>query len=153
MEKAGFSAAAFVDCPEAETEEGYQRFLDFALTYADGFTLCCQKLGFGKIPLEPEEFPASPWGYLADSVYDCEQTSESPVTTGPQVLLLYFRFDDVTKKLLRERKNVYDFQGQDFLVLWDLAFLREGKIFFCSCTHERFCSIDGDALRCFRRRQ
>ena len=150
MEKVVFSRDTFVDCPEAETEKGYQQFLKFAFQYADGFTLCYQKLGTGNEKLKWSEFQNSRWGYLADGVYDHECTSECPVTIGPQVLLLYFRFDDVTRKFLKERKNVYDFEGYDFLTLWDLAFLKEGKIFFISCTHEGFCSIDEDVLTKFR---
>ena len=148
-----FSRDTFVDCPEAETAKGYQTFLDSVLEYADGFTLCYQKLGAGNAKPELDEFQTSRWGYLAGSVRDYEWTNESPVTIGPQVLLLYFQLDDVTKKFLRKRKNVYDFEGYDFLVLWDLAFIKEGKIFFISCTHERFCSIDEDVLEEFRQEE
>ena len=161
MEKAVFSRDYFVDCPEAEQKKGYQRFLDFAFGYADGFTLSYQRPpGFKAGAPELEEFQSSRWGYLTESVYDYECTTESPVTIGPQVVLLYFRFDDVTRKFLRERTNIYDFRGYEiknpdskgwnFRWLGDLALIKEGKIFFISCTHERFCSIDEDVLTKFR---
>ena len=152
MEKAVFSRCYFVDCPEAEREEGYHRFLEFASGYADGFTLSFQKPGFKEGEPELDVFQSSRWGYLTESIYDYECTTESPVTIGPPVLLLYFRFDDVTRKFLRERTDIYDFRGYEiknpnnkgwnFRWLGDLALIKEGKIFFISCTHERFCSID-----------
>ena len=159
MEKAVFSREYFVDCPEAQQKKGYQRLLDFAFEYADGFTLSYQKPG-NKVAPTLDEFQSTRWGYLAESVYDYECTTESPVTIGPRVLLLYFRFDDVTRKFLRERTDIYDFggyeikspdaKGWNFRWLWDLALLKEGKIFLISCTHERFCSIDEDVLTKFR---
>ena len=160
MEKAVFSRRYFVDCPEAERKEDYQRFLEFVFGYADGFTLSYQKPGFKAGAPGLDDFQSSRWGYLAESVYDYECTNESPVTTGPPVLLLYFRFDDVTKKFLRERTDIYDFGGYEIKSpntkgwnarwLWDLALLKEGKIFCISCTHERFCEIDEDVLTKFR---
>ena len=160
MEKAVFSRDTFVDCPEAERKKDFHRFLEFAFGYADGFTLSYGKPGFKAGAPELDDFQSSRWGYLAESVYDYECTNESPVTTGPPVLLLYFRFDDVTKKFLRERTGIYDFGGYELKSpntkglncrwLWDLALLKEGKIFFISCTHERFCSIDEDVLIKFR---
>ena len=157
MEKAVFSRDYFVDCPEAEKD--YHRFLEFAFRYADGFTLSYQR-GYGKERLAWSEFQSSRWGYLAGSVYDHECTVESPVTIGSWALLLYFRFDDATRKFLSKRKNIYDFEGyepenpdskgRNFRWLWDLSLMKEGKIFFISCTHERFCSIDEDVLTKFR---
>ena len=64
--------------------------------------------------------------------------------------MLYFRFDNATKNFLKERNHIYDFwDGSNFNSMWDLAFLKDRKIFFISCTHEEFCSIDEDVMKKF----
>lgn len=156
MEKASFTKAYFEDIPGLDTPDGWRRFLDFVQGYADGlclsfYTHCCRHR-----ELSLEDFRASPWGFLAGSVTDWEVTCDSPVTARSPMLLLYFRLDPVTGSFLREKGSVYDFPAapldRGFLRLDDLAFLRDGRIFFCSCSHEGFCSIDGDVLRLYQRR-
>lgn len=67
-------------------------------------------------------------------------------------MILYFKIDEITTKFLKDKKTVYDFKDclQNKITynwLWDLAFLKDNKIFFISCTHEQFCSIDGNVLK------
>lgn len=153
MEKAVFTRKYFEDIPGLDTEAGWQRFLDFALDYADGFCLSFYTDCGPLRELSPEDFHASQWGFLYDSISDWEVTAESPVTARSP-MLLYFRLDPVTLPFLRGRHTVLDFPAarldRGFLCFDDLAFLREGKIFFCSCTHEKFCSIDGNVARLYQ---
>ena len=154
MEKASFTRKYFENLPGLDAPAGWRRFLDFVLSYADGFCLSLYTECGPFRTLSPEDFRASPWGFLADSVTDWEVTCDSPVTARSPMLLLYFRLDPVTGSFLREKGSVYDFPAapldRGFLCFDDLAFLRDGKIFFCSCSHEGFCSIDGDAARLYR---
>ncbi|MFV0341336.1 MAG: hypothetical protein ACK5JH_00380 [Anaerocolumna sp.] len=102
-----------------------------------------------------EDFHKTKWGYLYDSILDYEYTSESPVTTGPEVIIIYFKIDYITTRFLKDKKSIYDFRDclhnkNNYNWLWDLAFLKDNKIFFISCTHEQFCSIDGDVLNLYK---
>lgn len=137
--------------PAWDSPEGWRRFLDFVLSYADSFCLSFYTDCGPFRALSPEDFCASPWGFLSASISDWEVTDQSPVTARTPMLLLYFRLDPVTVSFLRGRRTVLDFPAarldRGFLCFDDLAFLKAGKIFFCSCTHERFCSIDGDVHR------
>lgn len=122
--------------------ESYRRFLRKAFRYADQICLSCCGLDY-------EEFAASRWGALADSVTGYEYTVESPVTCGPEVLLLYLNINQVTAKWLLEKDNIYDFWEtgpQQGTFLWDLCFVKNRELIFCSCTHERFCSISPELL-------
>lgn len=93
---------------------------------------------------------------MYDSILDYEYTHESPVTRGPEVMLIFFKIDHITTSFLKNKTSIYDFS--DFLQykksynwLWDLAFIKDNKIFFISCTHEQFCSIDGNVLELYHK--
>ena len=138
-----------VQCFEGlATAEDYHRVLDFALDYADFFSLTYYP--FVKNPgLTVDDFRRSKWGFLADSIADWEVTRETPTTTSEaQKLMLYFRFDSVTIDFLRQKRSIYDFNdcvtvaGDGTLYFEDLAFLKNGQAFFASCSHEGFCLID-----------
>ena len=154
MEKAAFTRKYLEDVPGLDSPEGWRRFLDFVLSYADSFCLSFYTDCGPFRALSPEDFCASPWGFLSASISDWEVTDQSPVTARTPMLLLYFRLDPVTVSFLRGRRTVLDFPparlDRGFLCFDDLAFLKAGKIFFCSCTHERFCSIDGDVHRLYQ---
>ena len=53
--------------------------------------------------------------------------------TGSLLLTYYFKLNNQTKAWLSQFKTDYDLNG-----LEDLAFYKNGKIMFSSCTHERF---------------
>ena len=154
MEKAAFTRKYLEDVPGLDSPDIWRRFLDFVLSYADSFCLSFYTDCGPFRALSPEDFCASPWGFLSASISDWEVTDQSPVTARTPMLLLYFRLDPVTVSFLRGRRTVLDFPAarldRGFLCFDDLAFLKAGKIFFCSCTHERFCSIDGDVHRLYR---
>lgn len=126
---------------------GYQYLLEFALGYADCFSLTYYP--FVENPgLTVDDFRRTKWGLLADSIVDWEVTKVTPVTTSEaEKLMLYFRFDPVTIAFLRQKQSVYDFEdrvvvGEGFLYFEDLAFLKDGRVFFASCSHEGFCLVD-----------
>lgn len=150
MVKATFSTNDYFEgIDEVENEHGYQKFIKFALKYADSF---CLSIYINEELNDLEDFHKTKWGYLYDSILDYEFTCESPVTIGPEVMIIYFKIDHITTKFLKDKKTIYDFidclQNEDnYNWLWDLAFLKENKIFFISCTHEQFCSIDGNVLK------
>ena len=154
MEKAAFTRKYLEDVPGLDSPDIWRRFLDFVLSYADSFCLSFYTDCGPFRALSPEDFCASPWGFLSASISDWEVTDQSPVTARTPMLLLYFRLDPVTVSFLRGRRTVLDFPAarldRGFLCFDDLAFLKAGKIFFCSCTHERFCSIDGDVHRLYQ---
>lgn len=154
MEKAAFTRKYLEDVPGLDSPEGWRRFLDFVLSYADSFCLSFYTDCGPFRALSPEDFCASPRGFLSASISDWEVTDQSPVTARTPMLLLYFRLDPVTVSFLRGRRTVLDFPparlDRGFLCFDDLAFLKAGKIFFCSCSHEGFCSIDGDVARLYR---
>lgn len=153
MEKATFTRKYLEDMPGLDTPEEYQRFLDFVLGYADGFCLSLYTSSRRSRTLSLEDFRASPLGFLSGSVTDWEVTTQSPTTIRSPMLLLYFRLDPVTIPFLRARRTVLDFpaahMGRGFLYFDDLVFLKGSKIFFCSCSHEGFSSIDGDVARLY----
>ena len=128
--------------------EDYRRILDFALDYADCFSLTYYP--FVKNPgLTADDFRRSKWGFLADSIVDWEVTRETPTTVSEaQKLMLYFQFDPVTVDFLRQKKSIYDFGDRvtvadsGTLFFEDLAFLKNGQVFFASCSHEGFCLVD-----------
>lgn len=150
MLKATFSTNDYFESiDEVENEHGYQKFLKFALEYADSF---CLSLYINEELKDLEDFHKTKWGYLFYSVLDYEFTCESPVTIGSEVMIIYFKIDHITTKFLKDKKTIYDFRDClqnkcNYNWLWDLAFLKENKIFFISCTHEQFCSIDGNVLK------
>lgn len=154
MEKASFTRKYFEDIPGLDTPDGWQRFLDFVLHYADSFCLSFYTDCSPFRELSPEDLHASQWGFLSGSITDWEVTTQSPVTARAPMLLLYFRLDPVTTSFLRGRRTVLDFPAarldRGFLCFDDLAFLKDGKIFFCSCTHEKYCAIAGDAARLYQ---
>ena len=154
MEKAAFTRKYLEDVPGLDSPDIWRRFLDFVLSYADSFCLSFYTDCGPFRALSPEDFCASPWGFLSASISDWEVTAQSPVTARTPMLLLYFRLDPVTVSFLRGRRTVLDFPAarldRGVLCFDDLAFLKAGKIFFCSCTHERFCSIDGDVHRLYQ---
>lgn len=190
--------------------EGYHRFLDFALSYADGFSMTYggpprddaeyqdylaryedapegqapsyfafyqQQYGTLPPPVRTiQEFRSSQWAFLSGSVTDWEITHETAVTSSRErYLLLYFRIDPVTRQFLCSKGDIYDFRrdssflepvrqayqrrqvqlAQELMAsddiqarlrawdwLEDLAFFKDGQIFFASCTHEGFCRMD-----------
>ncbi len=152
VKKATYSTNGyFVSMNEVENEHGYQNFINFVLKYADSFCLSIYTNDEFK---GLEDFHKTKWGYLSDSIQDCEYTCESPVTKGPEVLIIYFKIDHITTRFLKDKKTIYDFKDciynkQNNNWLWDLAFLKDNKIFFISCTHEQFCSIDGNVLNLY----
>lgn len=129
------------------TAEEYRRILDFALRYADCFSLTYHP--FMENPgLTVDDFRRTKWGFLADSIVDCEVTKETPTTVSEaEKLMLYFRFDPVTIGFLRQKTSIYDFRdhmtaGEGFLYFEDLAFLKDGQVFFASCSHEEFYLVN-----------
>lgn len=152
MKKATYSTNEyFKSINEVENEHGYQKFLDFALEYADSF---CLSIYTNDELNDLEDFHKTKWGYLYDSILDYEYTCKSTVTTGPEVIIIYFKIDHITTRFLKDKKSIYDFRDclhnrQNYNWLWDLAFLKDNKIFFISCTHEQFCSIDGNVLNLY----
>ena len=154
MENAAFTRKYLEDVPGLDSPDIWRRFLDFVLSYADSFCLSFYTDCGPFRSLSPEDFRASPWAFLSGSISDWEVTDQSPVTARTPMLLLYFRLDPVTVSFLRSRRTVLDFPAarldRGFFCFDDLAFLKAGKIFFCSCTHERFCSIDGDVHRLYQ---
>lgn len=123
-------------CEEELTSiEGYQHFLKIALSYAD--TVC---LSFGG---GYRDFLESDYSVLEGSVFDHEITNVSPVTKGPTVCLLYLRIDKTVTKWLSSLKNIFDF-GVDAYDLDDLCLIKDGKLIFCSCTHEEFCYVNSE---------
>ncbi len=63
-----------------------------------------------------------------------EITYATHCTSGPLQRQLYFRLTDNAKAWLRTHKDDYDFE----VPLQDLAFFKNGKLRFSSCTHEGF---------------
>lgn len=148
MKKVADAAVNFVDMPGIDNQDGYSKFLRFALKYADSF---CLSVYTNDKMNDLEDFKWSKWGYLSESIIDYEYTTESPVTDGPEVMQLYFKIDHMTKEFLKKKKHIYDFRDciqekNYYNWLWDLCFIKEGKIFFVSCTHEEFCCIDKNVL-------
>ncbi len=81
------------------------------------------------LELEEEEYaPLKP--YLLKQ----ELTYTTHCTDGGLQKVLYFPLNDQTKRWLLQRENDYDFHG----ALQDLAFYKQGKLRFSSCTHEGF---------------
>lgn len=152
MKKATFSTDKyFVDIVEVENKQGYQNFLEFAFSYADSF---CLSIYTNEKLIDLQDFRKTKWGYLNDSILDYEYTHKSPVTQGPEVILIYFKIDHVTTNFLKGKKTIYDFNegivdNKIYNWLWDLAFLKDNKFFFTSCTHEEFCSIDPNVLELY----
>lgn len=85
MKKAAFSTQYLEDIDEVETPEGYQEFIKFALRYSDSFCMSVyREQGMNDV----RDFRTSRLGYLYNSIIDYEYTAESPVTLGPDVILL-----------------------------------------------------------------
>ncbi|MDF2590432.1 MAG: hypothetical protein K0S41_4275 [Anaerocolumna sp.] len=152
VKKASFSTNGyFEEIDEVENEHGYQKFLNFVLKYADSF---CLSIYMNEMFRDMDDFRKTKWGYLYNSILDYEYTCESPVTIGSEVMIIYFKIDQITTKFLTEKKMIYDFRDcvhikESYNWLWDLAFLKDNKVFFISCTHEQFCSIDGNVLKLY----
>ncbi|MCM1307839.1 MAG: hypothetical protein NC223_04490 [Butyrivibrio sp.] len=137
-----------IEYNELENTNEYRSFMKWMPKYADG--ICLSLTG-----LEYSEFGESKWGFLKDSVTGYEYTVESPVTRGPEVLLLYMKTDNVTSRFLRSRENIYDFMDpmiikRDYIYLYDLCLVRGGKLELCSCSHERFCYISRAMLNAYK---
>lgn len=150
MRKVSFSDNEFIDFKEIETYEGYQNFLRFALKFFDSFSLCVYDT---KGMQNLDDFKNSKWGFLSSSVIDYEYTDENAVTIGPDVMMIYFRIDQVTCKFLKDKKGIFDFNdmfGKEYNRLCDLAFIKNRKVFFCSCTHEKFNHIDSAVYEIYK---
>lgn len=112
----------------------YKQFLDVALSYAD--TICMTYHG------SFQDFQASPWAFLNESILGHEVTNHTPVTIGPPVCLIYFHIDRTTRAWLMGREHIYDFVcSGDAAWFDDFCLAKDGAVVFCSCTHEAFCSI------------
>ena len=114
---------------DLETQKGYSNFLRWVIKYADCF--CLSYKGF-----DYKEFTESKWKYLIHSLIRYEEKhSENPT------VILYLTFDHVTIEFLKSKKHIFDFwdaiEGVDtWEWLWDIGFIKDGKHFFSSCTHE-----------------
>ena len=130
--------------PELGDSAVYKKFISFACGYADCICVTCDGVWY-------EDFQDSKWGFLHDSVLDYEYTVQTPVTRGPDVMLLYLKMDHVTYRWLHGKRNVYDFMDatEEWACLWDLCLARKGQIVMCSCSHEEFCYVDREMLRAF----
>lgn len=133
-----------------ENPEEYACFMKWMPRYADGICLTC----FG---LDYSEFGESKWGFLKDSVTAYEYTVESPVTYGPEVMLLYMKIDNATSRFIRSKKHIYDYMEpmiskKDYIWLYDLCLVRNGKLELCSCSHECFCYISEEMLNAYKNR-
>lgn len=101
---------------------------------------------------EVDEIKKSTFAFLYGSISDYEFTSESAVTIGCDVIMLYLKIDHITMKWLREKKNIYDFGLRSAEhCLDDLCFVKDGLLEMASCTHERDCFISAEMLTAYRR--
>ena len=134
-----------VECKEFSNTNEYQKFIDFAFGCCD---LIC--LAYNK---SLEDFNKSKWNFLKDSVVDTELTSSTPVTDslGMKYLLLYLSIDEVSKKWLKERNNIYDFLSDGDEWLEDLCFIKNNTVVFASCTHEKFCHMSNALYKLYRK--
>lgn len=78
---------------------------------------------------ETEEYKA-----LSDSIITSEIKFNNHCTTGPLFRTYYFDFNNVTKRWLSNRKDVFDFRDG----LEDLAFYKDGTLVYSTCTHEEY---------------
>ncbi len=137
-----------VEYNELENAEEYASFMKWMPRYADSICLTC-------VGLEYSEFGESRWEFLADSVIDYGYRVESPVTQGPEDMLLYLKIDNVTSRFIRSKKDIYDYMEpminkKDYMWLYDLCLVKNRKLELCSCSHERFCYISENMLRTYK---
>lgn len=83
MEKAAFTRKYLEDVPGLDSPDIWRRFLDFVLSYADSFCLSFYTDCGPFRALSPEDFCASPWGFLSASISDWEVTDQSPSPPAP----------------------------------------------------------------------
>ena len=91
---------------ELDTETGWQRFLDFALSCADGFSLSFRAAS--PVVASVEEFRASQWGFLYPSAHSQEVADRTALPLGNPVRLLYFQLTPTAIRFLRTLSHVYD---------------------------------------------
>ena len=140
-----------IEYDELENPDEYSKFMKWVPRYADCICITCHGLDYS-------EFKESKWSFLNDSIIDHEYTTDSPVTEGPEVMLLYLKMDHVTSRWIREKKNIYDYMDpmikkKDYFWLYDLCFVKNHKLEMCSCSHERFCYISREMLEAYKATQ
>lgn len=134
-------------CTGLRDTNEYKAFIKTALKYADYFCMSATGMFY-------EDFLKSKWDFLSDSIMDYEYTTETAVTKSSETfLLLYLKIDHITSKWLMSKKNIYDFmdaqiseRDKNYCWLYDLCFIKDRAIVFCSCTHEEFCFVSQELL-------
>ncbi len=151
MKKAQITKNEMIDFNGLTDPLLYREFIFKMVDYCDMFVLATYVNEHDQNIKNIDDFNKSKWGFLAPDVVDFEYTAATPVTQGPEMLLLYFKFTRQTYEYLTSRKNIYDFKDCEhparhkYNWLWDLAFIKNRTVFFCSCTHEKFCFLDLEA--------
>lgn len=131
----------------------YREFIFKMADYCDTFLLATYVDEHSHNITNIDDFKKSRWGFLAAGIVDYEYTDVTPVTQGPKMMLIYFKMTRQSYDYLTKRKNIYDFRDYEhpgkhqYNWLWDLAFIKDETVFFCSCTHEKFCFLDLEAYR------
>lgn len=133
---------------DLENSDEYLRFMKWMPKYADNICVTCAGLDYSG-------FQESKWNFLNNSILDHEYTVDSPVTHGPEAMLLYLSIDYVTSKWIREKKNIYDFMEpvinkKDYIWLYDLCLVKNHRLELCSCSHEQFCYISREMLEAYK---
>ncbi len=85
-------------------------------------------------PHDLEELDGQEYAPLKPHLLRFELTYTTHCTVGGLQKVVYFSLNEQTKAWLLQHKNDYDFLG----ALQDLAFYKQGKLRFSSCTHEGF---------------
>lgn len=133
---------------ELTNSDEYHKFMKWMSRYADCICVTCDGLNYS-------DFQESKWKFLNGSIIDHEYTVKSPVTHGPEVMLLYLKIDNVTSKWIREKENIYDFMEpiinkKHYIWLYDLCLVKNKKLELCSCSHEEFCYISTEMLEAYK---
>lgn len=127
---------------ELQQTKLYKQFIKTACNYSD---CICLSFDGG----DYEDFLNSKWGYLNECVIRHEYTTQSYVTQGPEVVMLYMKINHITYKWLMEKSGIYDFMDYDkkvkeYLYFYDLCFIKGEYLVFCSCSHEEFCYVSSE---------
>ncbi len=153
MKKAQLTTNEMIDFNGLTDPLLYREFIFKMADYCDTFLLATYVDEHSHNITNIDDFKKSRWGFLAAGIVDYEYTDATPVTQGPKMLLIYFKMTRQSYGYLTRRKNIYDFidfehpSKHQYNWLWDLAFVKNQKVFFCSCTHEKFCFLDLEAYR------
>ncbi len=125
-----------------KNKKDYLKFIQLILRYAD--SVCFQINPFLD---NIDEFNRSIWGEMADSVldYGFARAASDPENVKHHLVLL--NKDYFVWQFLKERKGIFDYTQEDSglgITLEDPAFIKDGKVFCYTVTHEKICIVAED---------